>query len=1202
MGARQDLNRYLDALQWRLRLRALSRGGALLATVALTATVMLVLLIRALLFSALSVSAARLALCCVLAVTIGVGIAVPLWRLTRRRASATAEQHFPQFQQRLVTFADRDSSDPFVELLAADTLELARGAEPAALASNARLLGWLGLGVGCAALLVWLIAAAPGFLGYGSHLLWTATARGAAPRFDIQVAPGDVTIRRHSDQLITARPEGIGARELLLYAHYQSSAKWERVAMQLRPDAPGYQFTITGVPENVEYYVAAGARHSRHYSIRVVDPPQVKQIRVTYHFPEWTGLPQRVEEQGGDLRALEGSRADLQVVTDRPLQHGMLVLDSGQQIALSGGENNVYRGALELQQDGAYHVAALDQGQAIRVSEDFFIEARKPSPPMVSIARPGGDYRASPIEEVTVKVHGADEFGLTKLELHYTVNGGAEHTVGLLRRPALKQADGSSVLALEDFKLQPGDVIGLYATAKDARLESHTDIAFIQVEPFSREFSQSQAMGGGGGGGGGGSESSEISQREKEIIAATFRQLNDKSGNGKQAAETAKFLSEVQTALRNQSLALAGRLQLRELTGENSEFSRFQQEMSAAAAAMQPPSQQLERQKWQDAVVGEQQALQHLLRAEATFRQIEIAYGAGGGGGGGAGRDLASLFDLELDTEKNQYETKQTASAADQRAQDINDALKKLDELARRQEQLAQRPPGSSTDEAEQRWQQEMLEREAQRLQQQIEQLAQSGQQGGARQGGQQSSQQGGQQSGQQGGQQSTQQSAEQGAQQAQQRLREAQEQLRQAREDMQRAGANGRSAADQRLAAQRLREASNALGGLQSRQDAQRLGAIANETRRLSAAQSEQRERLQRLQQRGQGGRASDRDTEQLIKDRQRMADDLASLAQNMRNAARELDAGQRAAADKLRDALKDMDDADLEPLVQRTTDRLRAGSIGGGSRDVESEIAAALQHLDQQAHDAQRALNAGGQQPGDEGTEEALNRVARLREQVDALSRVGSQQSPNGQPGDDQQPGSQLGGNQPGGNQPAGNQPGGGQAGGGQSGGSAAGGNLAGDSQPGGGGGTRAFVDNNIDTGGNARPGVQAHAPAQVASLRDGQQLIRQGLGELQGLRQQAGTDAEVQRQIQQLIAEMQHLDLRRFPGNPQMVEHIHQQLLSDIDTLELQLRQGLDAQPSDRIRSADPLAVPRGYEDAVADYFRRLSTVNTANDRTD
>jgi len=54
-------------------------------------------------------------------------------------------------------------------------------------------------------------------------------------------------------------------------------------------------------------------------------------------------------------------------------------------------------------------------------------------------------------------------------------------------------------------------------------------MVFIQADPFEREFSQSQQSGGGGGGGGGGgNQSAQISQREKEIISATFRQQGDK--------------------------------------------------------------------------------------------------------------------------------------------------------------------------------------------------------------------------------------------------------------------------------------------------------------------------------------------------------------------------------------------------------------------------------------------------------------------------------------------------------------------------------------------------------------------------------------------------------------------------------------------------------------------------------------------------
>ena len=237
-----------------------------------------------------------------------------------------------------------------------------------------------------------------------------------------------------------------------------------------------------------------------------------------------------VEERGGDLRAVEGTQADLEVETDRPLRDGVLVLDDDQQIQLStGGEGNIYKGTVHMEKDGVYHVAALDQGQPVRLSKDYFIEARKADPPNVIIARPGHDYRASPIEEVTVAVKADDEFGLTEMTLHYSVNGGPEQTVDLLKQKGVKQADGSTVLSLENFKLVPGDVVSLYATAKDARAESRTDISFIQADPFEREFSQSQAGGGGGGGGGGGSDQNEISQREKEIIAETWKQQGDKN-------------------------------------------------------------------------------------------------------------------------------------------------------------------------------------------------------------------------------------------------------------------------------------------------------------------------------------------------------------------------------------------------------------------------------------------------------------------------------------------------------------------------------------------------------------------------------------------------------------------------------------------------------------------------------------------------
>ena len=110
------------------------------------------------------------------------------------------------------------------------------------------------------------------------------------------------------------------------------------------------------------------------------------------------------------------------------------------------------------------------RAQPVRLSDDYFIEASKANPPEVAIDRPGRDYRASPIEEVTVSVKAAGDFGLNDFALHYSVNGGPEKTVDLLKQKGVKQADGSTTLSLEDFKLVPGDLVSVYATAKDAQV------------------------------------------------------------------------------------------------------------------------------------------------------------------------------------------------------------------------------------------------------------------------------------------------------------------------------------------------------------------------------------------------------------------------------------------------------------------------------------------------------------------------------------------------------------------------------------------------------------------------------------------------------------------------------------------------------------------------------------------------------------
>jgi hypothetical protein len=1167
MSNHSELNSYIAKLQQRLRLGAWLLGAAIFTGTALAVTVAMVLVLNRFAFPAHGVTAARLTIFVALAVAAVFGIAVPLIRATREWAVRNAEAANPALEQRLTTFQERASKndDPFLELLAADTLARTRGAQPSSLVPDNRLFMLGGAGLGCLVVLAWMIAAGPGYLGYGASLLWTN--RHAPPLYTIAVTPGNVTVRRNSDQLITAHVTRLRPGKALLFARYQNSKVWEPATMQTEPDSGGgatYQFVFAGLPENVEYYVTAGPLVSSRFRVRVVDLPSIKDISVTYHYPAWTGIKPATEENSGDLRAIEGTDAAIEVKMDRPLKDGQLKLDDGQVILLTGGPDNSYKGSIDLEKDGAYHLVETDEGQQVRLSEDYFIATEKALPPEISIERPGGDYRASPIEEVTVGVKAADRFGLNELHLHYSVNGGPNRNVDLLKSPGAKNANGSYTLPLEDFKLVPGDLVSLYATARDGHSEARTEIAFIQVEPFEREFSQSQQSGGGGGGN---NKQMEISKREKELIAATWKQQNDKTATPKDAAAAGQFLSDAQEKLRDQVAALSIRMQSRDISAANEEFTDFDKDMQDAAAAMAPSAKKLKGMKWKDAIPLEQKALQALLRAEATFRNIEVAFGqrgGGGGGGGNAGRDLASLFDLELDTEKNQYETAQTASPAEQHEKDVEGALEKLDALARRQEELAnqQHNPQQSFQE---RWQQEMLRREAEQLQRQMEQLVRNGQQGSN--GSQQDSQKQSSTQGQIGSQSSRQQAGNQSSgspagASGDQRIEQALKRLQQATDAMKRnskpqQGAVGHQAADQ------LRQASNLLAGTQQQLASGRVGSLAREAGRLTQEQHAQADRINKFAGQQADPSATNLDAvlarlherDRLARERQQLSNDLSNLQRNLRDAARAMASSQPGVAQKLRDALTEMDESDLDNHVQRTADWLRRG-VNPNSNGTESEIAQGLEKLNQQLQQAQKKVDQGepGQRGMDQGGEAAaLDQVEVLRKQLEALasSRDGQRDAQQGQ-----------------------NRAG-----------------QSGDVSHGGDRNSDGTVWGNINTGNNryGQPG-QRSAPTDASdNPADTKRTYWQSMRALNHLRQMVRNDPEAAKEVAELARQMQLLDPSRFSGNPAMVEQMHREVLSSVDRLELQLQR--DA-ASTQARTGKSYAVPSGYQESVAAYYKRLS----------
>ncbi len=543
----------------------------------------------------------------------------------------------------------------------------------------------------------------PSFMRYGASLLLNPmrSAQAASP-YLIRVEPGDVGVARGADQLVTAELSGFDADDTAIALKVDGEEDWKRLPMNFDEAAGRYNFMMFDLDKNTEYFVEANGVRSDRFHVNVTDLPYVRQIDLEYQFPEHTGLaPQKVED-GGDVAALRGTKVVVTVHPTVRVPGGVLHVEGKEPVPLelagaggsSPGEEALLTASLNVEEDGFYRIELQGfDGQLRPSSPDYAIEALSDQPPSVTITKPGRDTKVSPIEEVFSEVKAEDDYGLAKVDLVYSVNGTKEKTVTLYQGRGKKDMVAGHTFFLEDFDLKPGDFISYYARATDTDVVSGpqkatTDIYFIEARPFDKRYSQAQ--GGMPGGGGGSGMEGTLSVRQREIVAATFKLIRDRDQYQKRDwEENLTTVALMEGRLREQVENLLRRMSNRGITEKEGDFATISESLKKALEEMGPAEEKLAAKDPDGALPPEQRALQHLQRADAVFRDVQVSFQSGGGGGGGqtaSAEDLADLFELELDKLRNQYETVERGERQSTNNQ-VDEALQRLQELARRQQQ-----------------------------------------------------------------------------------------------------------------------------------------------------------------------------------------------------------------------------------------------------------------------------------------------------------------------------------------------------------------------------------------------------------------------------------------------------------------------------------------------------------------------------------
>jgi hypothetical protein len=819
------------------------------------------------------------------------------------------------------------------------------------------------------------------------------------------------------------------------------------------------------------------------------------------------------------------------------------------------------------------------------------------------------------------------------LDLIYSVNGGEEKTVRMYAAGNVPREEVSAghTVYLEELNVKVGDSVSYYAQVSDndgvaGGKSATSDIYFVKIRPFQQAFRPGQSAAGGGGGGGGGGQHDgpgALSEKQRQIISATFNLERDKAkSSAEQFKEDAVVVALSQSKLRDEVAALVQ--QMTQRLGGDADFQAISQSLKKASDAMVLAEKELRAQKAKEALSPEQVALKHLQDAETSYevevreRQQQQGGGGGGGGGGQMAEDLADLFELERDRLANQYELAQSANeqqgGGEAGDQEVDELAQRLKELAQRQLQEAERQRRAAAaqqgaagtgsgqrqlaDELEEMARQlERLSRDQQREQQQRQQLAEEAR-----------------------------------------RLQEAANTARKAAASNQQDGGSQAAAAAQQLQDAQLR-LQNATGGSNPQQ------AVQDAQRRADELVQEQKAVQSQVQNMpAQAGPARDAQVKALGERKDAMEQKVTNLQQELSRAAGQMRGDQRDAANKLREAADGIRSDQVQDKI-----RYSKGALGGNpefSRGYEQEIANNLKDLQETISQASEALSQSTRQDAQtEALDQARNLLRGLESLTDRMQQgqqgegqqgqgqQGEGQQGQGQQGEGQQGQGQQGQGQQGQGQQGQGQQGQGQQGQGQQGQGQQGQGQQGQGQQGQGqqgqgqqgqgqqgqgpqgqgqqgqgrqGGGQGGQQQMGEGGGAPNDGLQRNPSMRGGSGGDarntGQQFsaeaIRQFRRELaerandaQALRQalqQAGVPAK---DLDEVVRQLRQLDSEAAFGDPLGVQELTNAALEKLKKFEFDLRKKLD-QSSNALFLSPNEEIPANFKNLIEEYYKSLA----------
>jgi hypothetical protein len=546
--------------------------------------------------------------------------------------------------------------------------------------------------VGCSALLIAFV-----LVRFGMAERLRKAARVVAQSEErVTVTPGDTSLERGSGLIVLAdfHRTAPGEATLLVQPTNQPA---QRIPLIKNLDDPVFGGGLPEVDSDLTYRIEYAGQATRNFTVMTYEHPRLDRADATLHFPKYTKLPEKTVPDTHRVSAVEGATLNVKFQLNKPVKSASLVAKDGTivPLAVSPDKPAAMLNDFPVVASETYELKLEDaDGRANKIAAQFTVDALKNRPPELKFEWPKGDQKVSPIEEIAFRGQAWDDFGLSRYGITVNTPSHGDQEILLGKDTgADENREFAHLLKLEDLGVKADDLVSWFLWAEDTGPDGRTrrtesDILFAEVRPFDQIYRRDNG-GGEGGGGGGGGEAEKMSDLQKQIVSATWNLERAEAANTGPERPSAKYLKDEPVVRDSQAEALQRAEKVasqfddpktRALADNATQVMKSALDRLSAAASDPGPLS--------DALKAEEAAYDALLKLAAHEYSVRLSKSQGKAGG----QEKQQLEQLEMEEDKQKYETKKEAEPMEKQQQREQLAiLNRLKELAQRQQDVNER-------------------------------------------------------------------------------------------------------------------------------------------------------------------------------------------------------------------------------------------------------------------------------------------------------------------------------------------------------------------------------------------------------------------------------------------------------------------------------------------------------------------------------